>query len=90
MPFKNIKRACIAAVELGLKPLINIESGADSSFSSKDVYADNELKPLIMQGKISICNGLWIPFKTGYNKQKNNGEKRIIKKILDVQIYFLL
>ncbi len=43
-----------------------------------------------MQGKISICNGLWIPFKTGYNKQKNNGEKRIIKKILDVQIYFLL
>lgn len=69
--FKNIKNACLASIELGLIPLVNIETRGDRKFTSKDFIMDSQLGKLVIDKKISITNGVWVAFKKE-NKPKLN------------------
>ncbi len=63
VPFEYIKNACIASVELGLTPIINIESQKDKIFTSKDFLKDEKMAKLYIENKLKITNGIWVSFK---------------------------
>lgn len=72
VPFQNIKNACLASVEFGLVPLVNIESREDKQFTSKDFIKDKQLRQLVFEKKIEITNGVWISFKKEDKARVNN------------------
>lgn len=63
VPIEYIKNACIASVEFGLTPIINIESQKNKKFTSQDFLKDEEIARLYIENKLKITNGIWVSFK---------------------------
>lgn len=77
IPIENIRNGILASVDIGLKPLVNIESNDYKKFTSKYFIKDNTMFKLIRENKLDIINGLWIPFKTISNDLKNDENLKI-------------
>lgn len=72
VPLTNIKNACLASVELGLSPLVNIETRSDRLFSVNNFLKDNHLRKLVLDKKVQVINGIWVSFKKEHNQQSKN------------------
>lgn len=63
IPLIRVKNAILASVKLGLKPLVNIESNPTHSFSVNSLLEDTQLKSLVLEGNLSLVNGIWVQFR---------------------------
>lgn len=72
VPLQYIKNACLASVELGLLPLVNIETREDRKFTNCDFLSDVQLLNLYSEKKIGIANGVWVSFKKENKPNVNN------------------
>lgn len=64
---EKIKNAIYAAVELNLTVVVNIESGKDRIFKVNELLNDSRIADFVaIKGsappKLSIINGVWMPF----------------------------
>lgn len=78
IPVNNIIYIALSAVELGLVPLINVETHDDCKIAELKWIKENEnFYDHILNGKITIEKGLWMPFnpksldKISYNIDQN-------------------
>lgn len=73
--YDNIVYGSIAAIDLGLTCVINVESHDKSKFKSKVFYEDERLKKYLdvnNENHLIITNGVWIPFEKINNISYNN------------------
>ena len=87
--YDNIVYGSIAALDLGLTCVINVESHDKSKFKSSLFYEDERLKKYVdinNKNRLMITNGVWIPFDNdniiSYNNLTiNNNESKGCKSL---------
>jgi MoaA/NifB/PqqE/SkfB family radical SAM enzyme len=88
VPIETIKNGALASLRQGLTVAINVESAKDRKFDSNFFLKDPDLKEYLMNGKLMVMNGLWIPFveatETNTNENENSDSK---KKIAIIENY---
>lgn len=72
--YDNVIYGSMAALDLGLTCVVNVETHDTSVFSSKQFLEDERLKPYLEKEKkrIKIFNGVWVPFSEDANLSYNN------------------
>ncbi|MGC3977750.1 MAG: 4Fe-4S cluster-binding domain-containing protein [Paludibacteraceae bacterium] len=75
VPFERVKNGAMAALDLRITTLINVESGSDRKFNyeliTKDETLVNYIFPNKKENPLGIINGLWMPF-TEKSMNKSN------------------
>ena len=66
VPYENIVNGCMAAMDLNLTCVVNVETHDNSKFDWRIFYTDNRLKAYFDYEKyktpLKVERGLWIPF----------------------------
>ena len=69
IPYSSIVNGCIAAIDLGLTCLVNVETHDKASFNCKRFFLDEQLKdyfnPKKHKNPLLVNNSLWMPVAKG-------------------------
>ncbi|MDR1225680.1 MAG: hypothetical protein LBK47_02125 [Prevotellaceae bacterium] len=78
VPIENIKNATLASLKQNLTVAINVESADDRNFDSNYFFKDTNFNEYLINGKLKILNGMWIPFAQLPEKEIANNEDKIL------------
>lgn len=67
VPVERVINGIIASLELYLTTVVNVESGPNRAFTSKDFYKQEPLKTYLIENDknrklLHVLSGMWMPF----------------------------